>query len=234
MSQQYTHILPTQIPGYHPVTRWLHAGLVLGVLFQLFCAAQMVHPEHAEGAHGELVAHAEAAATEEAHHKSIHEKDAVGVWLMDAHRTGGFVVVWIVLANLLWAVIARGTPRKRQIGVLFSARHWFEAGVIVKHLPRMLIGKHDLPAPGNSLSLIVEMFGMLTMAAMALTGLVIWLLWGGSGATVSELAEMWMEIHAGFAVLLFVYLAGHVSMALLHWHSGDSVFSRVLPWGRGN
>lgn len=241
----------SQLAGYHPLTRWLHAGLVLGVFFQLICAAQMAHPEHADGGHGEAVhaeavaehhsghmdaahtaamAHAEVVTSEEAQHQATDKKGGLGEWLMEAHRTGGVLVAWIVLANLLWAALARGSPRKRQVAVLFSVMHWSKAWAILNHLPSMLAGKRDLPEPGNSLSLIVEMFGILTMTAMAISGFIIWSLWDGLGNTVSESVEMWMEVHAGVALLLMLYLAGHVSMALLHWRSGDSVFARILPW----
>jgi len=244
----------SQISGYHPLTRWLHAGLVLGVTFQLICAAQMVHPEHADGGHAGPVVHAETAnahhsghveagyagatahaepvTREEAQHQPTDKKDALGEWLMEAHRTGGILVGWIVLANLLWAVMPRDNLRKRQISVLFSAQHWSEAGAILKHFPRMLAGKRDFPEPGNSLALIVEMLGILTMTAMAMTGSIIWSLWAGPGNTVSESVEFWMEIHAVVALLLMLCLAGHVSMALLHWRSGDSVFARIIPWSR--
>jgi len=240
------------IPGYHPITRWLHAGLVLGVIFQLVCASLMAHPDHEEGEHGGAamahagavaathhsghadeglsvggVAHAETLSAEA--HQPKHKDDAFGQWLMAAHRAGGIFVALIVLANLLWAVMPRGNPRKRQLAVLFSALHWSEATSIAKRLPQMLMGKSPLPEPGNSLSLIVEMFGMLTMTAMALTGSIVWNMWAGPGSKVSEQAEFWMETHAGIAVLLFLYLAGHISMALLHARAGDPVFTRILP-----
>jgi len=38
-----------------------------------------------------------------------------------------------------------------------------------------------------------------------------------------------MPIHSGIAIVLLLYLAGHVSMALLHAFSGDRVFSRMTP-----
>jgi len=270
------------VPGYHPVTRWLHAGLVLGVVFQLICAVQMAHPEHAEGGHGghgETMTAVETApahhsghvdrvdvnsadvnsadvnsaavnsAAEATHVEGIHmnttahaepvmaepqhamnmKKDVVGEWWMGAHRVVGVLVALIVLANLLWAIALRGNPRKRQIAVLVSGRHWSEAGTILKHLPLMLVGKKPLPEPGNALSLIVEMFGMLTMTAMAVSGSIIWSLWAGPGHAVVESAELWMEIHSAFATLLIAYLLGHVSMALLHLRSGDSVFARIIP-----
>ncbi len=249
MQQTDRQISPTLISAYHPVTRWLHAGLVLGVIFQLVCASLMAHPEHEEDEPGGVaMAHAETAAhhpghvnavgitatahaeptTSEAGHPT-HQKDALGQWLMVAHRTGGILVVLIVLANLVWAVMPRGNPRKRQLTVLFSALHWSESASIAKRLPLMLAGKRPLPEPGNSLSLIFEMLGLLTMTAMAFSGSIIWNLWAGPGNKVSELAEFWMETHAAIAVMLLIYLAGHISMALVHVRAGDPVFARILP-----
>ena len=197
--------------------------------------SHMVHQGGHEG-HGAVAliattpAHTEAMMVEAQH--PTHKKGGIEEWLMSAHRTGGSVVVLIVLANLCWAIMLRGSPRKRQIGVLFSASAWLEATAILKRLPLMLIGKSPLPDPGNSLSLIVEMLGMLTMTAMAISGFIIWSLWAGPGNTVSGTAELWMEVHAGFAMLLLLYLAGHVSMALLHLRSGDKVFTRISPFGK--
>ncbi len=249
------------VQGYHPVTRWLHAGLVLGVLFQLICAVFMAHPEHADGGHdGTAVAHTETVEVHHSAHASVdslghghkmsiaatahaepvttgvqqpmHKEERLEQWLMAAHRTGGVLVAWIVLVNLIWAIMPRGSPRKRQISVLFSMRYWSEAADILKCLPLMLFGKKPLPDPGNALSLVVEMLGLLTMTAMAVSGSIIWSLWAGPGNLVVETAELWMEIHAAIAVLLLLYLAGHVSMALLHLRSGDEVFARISPFGK--
>jgi len=213
---------------YHPITRWLHAGLVLGVMFQLVCAFLMAHPEHVDDEHGMAMVHAKPA-IEGVDKQLLGHKDEFGESLMSAHRFGGLIVALIVLANLIWAVIRRGELRKRQIAVLVSAAHWHDSWRILKKLSLMLVGKGGLPEPGNALSLIVEMFGMLTMTAMAVSGAIIWSIWAGPGNTVTEQAEAWMGIHAAVAVCLFLYLAGHVSMALLHMRSGDSVFARIFP-----
>ncbi|MDX8414123.1 MAG: cytochrome b/b6 domain-containing protein [Mariprofundales bacterium] len=235
-----------EVPGYHPVTRWLHAGLVLGVLFQMGCALWMAHPDHQGGghegmrmeqsAHGEA-AHGEAEAQDDhasAAPSATHEEHATSEWrqaLMQAHRTGGVLVALIVLANLFWALKLRGAPSHRQIGVLYSLSYWRQAAAILVRLPFMLVGKVPLVAPGNALSLIVEMLGLLVMSVMAVTGAVVWRLWSGPGGTVSHDVETLMGIHSFFAILLLCYLVGHVSMALIHAKSGDRVFARISPFG---
>lgn len=192
--------------GYHPVTRWLHAGLVLGVVCQLIFASLMTHPDEKGGELGKL--------------------------FMQVHRAGGVVVAAIVIANLIWAVLPRGNPPHRQISVLVSAAHWREALSILKRLPTMLSGKSKLVQPGNELALVFEMLGLLVMTAMAMTGSVIWNLWSGPGSKVSPDAELLMEIHAVFAFILLIYLAGHISMAVAHLRAKEPVFARISPFGR--
>ncbi len=190
--------------GYRPATRWLHAGLALGVICQLSLAAFMSHPDE--------------------------KGDELGELLMQAHRSGGVVVAAIVVANLIWAMLPRGNPPHRQMSVLVSARRWREAILILKRLPAMLMGKRELIQPGNALALVFEMLGLLTMTAMATTGTMIWNLWPGPGGKVSPELELLMETHAFFSILLLLYLTGHISMALMHARAGDPVFARILPW----
>jgi len=227
------------VPGYHPITRWLHAGLVLGVLFQLGCTVWMAYPEHQRGGHGDVGIEQSAYGAHNAHPSAMrpasvitHEKGNWRQWLMQAHRTGGVLVALIVLANLFWALTLRGESSHRQVGVLFSSAHWRKAGAILIRLPSMLIGRQPLVAPGNALSLIVEMLGLLVMGTMALTGFIIWNMWLGPSSMVSHDAETLMNIHSFFASLLMFYLVGHVSMALIHARSGDRVFARISPLGK--
>ncbi|MDQ7002907.1 MAG: cytochrome b/b6 domain-containing protein [Ghiorsea sp.] len=234
------HISITDKKGYHPVTRWLHFALALSVIFQISVALFMAHPDHhgdkghesttvAIGAPNVSEHHQDNNSHEDAQAHNKHEESKLSAALMEAHQTAGVLVVLIVLLNVIWAIMRRGASRSRQVSVLFSKQRWWEAITIVKTLPKMLIGKIPLAEPGNALSLIVEMLGLLTMTAMAITGFVIWNTWAGLGNTVSEFSQLVMQIHAGFAVILFVYLAGHVSLAVLHAASGDTVFSRILP-----
>jgi len=123
---------------YQPVTKWLHAGLVLGVIFQLTCDFLMTHPEHVDGGHGGVaIAHVESV-TEDMYHQQSASKDTFGESLMSVHRAGGVFVALIVLANFIWAVIRRGVPRKRQMAVLVSAMHWSESWQILKNFPLCL------------------------------------------------------------------------------------------------
>lgn len=208
---------------YHPITRWLHAGLVFGVTFQLICVLLMTHPDHMDGEHSIATVHSDM------HQQESIAQAKLGQWTMSAHRSVGILVVLIVFANFIWALMRRGEAKKRQIAVLFSVIHWRESWQTLKKLLFMFLGKEKLPEPGNSLSLIVEMLGMLTITAMAISGAIIWVTWAGPGDMVTELAETWMGVHAAVAIALFLYLAGHVSMALLYMRSGDAIFSRISP-----
>jgi len=216
--------------GYHPVTRWLHAGLVLSVIFQLACTVLMTSPDHKHGEQSQHTARHTSAVTGTP--QPNHEDIKSGAFFMQAHRTGGIVAAAIVLANLIWALLLRGRPRKRQLFVLFSLPHWREALSIARNIPWILLGKRPLPELGNALSLVFEMLGLLIMSTMAITGSIIWDLWQGPGSHVSRQVEWLMQIHAAVAPLLLLYLSGHITMACMHARGGDPVFSRILPFGK--
>ncbi|MDQ7056952.1 MAG: cytochrome b/b6 domain-containing protein [Ghiorsea sp.] len=251
--KQAQHILEG-VQGYHPITRWLHLGLALGVMVQISLALWMAHPEHQHGEAAQvspISQHHDTGQHSGANHGASHQVDTLMVMpdpvqaeqpqhsehqstalakdLMQAHRNIGVGVALIVLMHLFWSLKRRGTEQRRQMGVLFSTQQWAEAANIAKSLPMVLIGKKPMVESGNALALTVEMLGLLTMTAMAITGVVIWTLWAGLGSDVSTLAESVMQMHSAIAVVLMLYLAGHVSMALLHVRSGDKVFARIVP-----
>ncbi len=195
-------------PGYHPVTRWLHAGLMLGVLLQLGSSLGMAHPDE-------------------------HGASAIGRAWMDFHQWDGLLVASIVLVHLLWSIAPRGNPPSRQIAVLYSAGHWREAGRVLRRLPAALAGSVPFISPVNSLSLIVEMLGLLTMAGMAASGVAI--RWSGAAATHTHASGefAWLlGTHALLAKLLWLYVAGHGFMAWMHARAGARPFARILPFGR--
>ena len=217
--------------GYHQVTRCLHAGLVLSVIFQLSCTVLMTGPHDKSGEQNSI--HAARHVSAVAGMPRPDRKDTEpGPFFMQAHRTSGIVAAAIVLANLIWALLLRGRPRKRQLFVLFSLPHWCEALAIARNIPWILWGKKPLPELGNALSLVFEMLGLLVMTMMAMTGSAIWSLWQGPGSHVSQQAELLIQIHASIAPLLLLYLLGHITMATMHARGGDPVFSRILPFGK--
>ncbi len=200
--------MPDQARGYHPITRWLHAGLVLGIISQLSLAALMTEPS-ISGA----------------------SQSTTGTgFFMQTHRTLGILVAVIVCANLVWALIPRGDPPLRQIAVLYSWKYWREALSIARGIPWILSGRHPMPAMGNALSMIFEMLGLLLMSAMAMTGTLIWFTWQ-PGVPVSRLAGFLMQVHAFIVPALLFYLSGHITMAFLHALRGDRIFSGIVPFG---
>jgi len=201
-------IIKTQesLQGYHPVTRWLHIGLAIGASLQLLSSLIMSHPDD----HGTVI----------------------GKLLMLFHQTDGLIVAVIVLANVIWATVLRGEKKKRQIAVIFSSKAWKEAYIVFKKLPDALTGKSDFISPNNHLSMIIEMFGLLTMAGMASTGTMIWFSSDGGSHShehISALMEILLTTHAGLATCLWLYVVGHVFMALMHMRAGHRPFARILP-----
>ncbi len=195
------------LEGYHPTTRWLHAGLAIGVSLQLFSSLVMSHPDDPETPIGKL-------------------------W-MTFHQLDGLLIASIVLANLIWAIVLRDEEPKRQIAVLFSSQHWREAVLVLKKLPAALIGKTSFISSGNSLAMMIEMFGLLTMAGMAITGTAIWFSHDGAGRIVDDhvtpMMDLLLTIHSGLVNILWLYLLGHVSMSLMHARAGHRPFARISP-----
>ncbi|MBL1353616.1 MAG: cytochrome b/b6 domain-containing protein [Zetaproteobacteria bacterium] len=196
------------LEDYHSTTRWLHAGLAIGVSLQLFSSLVMSHPDDSETAMGKI--------------------------LMTFHQLDGLFIAAIVLANLIWAIVRRGEESKRQIGVIFSSHHWRETGLVVKKLPAALMGKTAFVSAGNSLAMIIEMFGLLAMAGMAITGTGIWFLHDGVSRIVEDhvtpMMGLLLTIHSGLSNFLWLYVLGHVSMSLMHMRAGHRPFSRISPF----
>jgi len=194
--------------GYHVTTRWLHAGLIVGVLFQLSSSLLMSHPDD----HG----------------------TPFGNLLMSLHQLDGLIVAVIVLANVLWAIVMRGEQNNRQMAVLLSPQHWHDAKVVLGKLPAALLGKSAFIQPNNALSMIIEMLGLLVMAGMAITGTIIWFTSEPSGHShehISQGMELLLTSHSLLSKLLWLYVIGHVFMALMHMRAGHRPFARILPFG---
>jgi len=198
------------LEDYHATTRWLHAGLAIGASLQLASSLLMSHPDDPETPMGKLI--------------------------MTFHQLDGLLIASIVLANLIWAIVRRGEESKRQIAVVFSSQHWREAGLVVKKLPAALMGKTAFISAGNSLAMIIEMFGLLTMVGLASTGTTIWFLHDGASRIVEDHVSptmgLLLTIHSGLSNLLWLYVLGHVSMSLMHMRAGHRPFARISPFKR--
>lgn len=185
-----TSNLPTAIAhaSRHSLpTRLVHAGLALAVVTQLAVSLVM---KPAENGH------------------------AGNLWF-DIHEYGGLSAFVLVL--LFWIVLTvrkRGTPA----GLLFP---WFSAvrltalwADIKRHLvqlARLRLPPHDETSP---LASAVHGLGILLITAAAASGTLFYF-FGGGDAHVGGLIGFILEIHGTLGSIAWVYLIGHVSLAVL-------------------
>lgn len=180
---------PTDDASRHNLpTRLVHAGLALAVVTQLLASLVM---EPAEDGH------------------------AGNLWY-EIHEFGGLTAFVLVL--LFWIVLTarkRGTPA----GLMFP---WFSASRLTalwsdikRHLAtliRLRLPPHDDASP---LASAVHGLGILLITATAGSGTLFYF-FGGGDAHVGGLIGLVLEIHGTLGSIAWVYLIGHVSLAVLH------------------
>jgi len=189
--------------NYTALTRWLHAGLALGAVYQLTTSLILLPPDE--------------------------KGSALGHNMMEAHELGGLVVAAIVIAHFIWSLFLR-KKYPSSIWILFSRTQWAHATSLIPAVLSALIGKSKLPEPGNSLSKVIEMLGLLVVVFMASTGIAIWIgLPENKLAVIPHETEFLMNIHSLASNLLWAYIIGHVCMVVAHARAGHASIKRISP-----
>jgi cytochrome b561 len=99
---------------YTPLTRWLHAGLALGAVYQLATSLILFPPDE----QGSTLGHA----------------------MMEAHELSGLLIVAIVTTHFIWSLFVRA-KHPSSLGVLVSRSQWKKAFSHIPIVPSALIGK---------------------------------------------------------------------------------------------
>jgi cytochrome b561 len=189
---------------YDRTTRWLHAGIGLGVCVQLCTSFLMDVPSPGQpfvepGYHFFLV-----------------------------HRWSGICVVTLVILHWLWGL---GGHVMGGWGHLFP---WFSRsrfrGLIsdVKYVPKWLHG--DLPAQKEEtipLAGAIHGLGLLALSAMAVSGTTIFFGMGPHGF-MNPLVAVVREGHMLMGNILWVYFFGHVGISVLHQLRGDRLITNMF------
>jgi len=189
---------------YTMLTRYLHAGIALGAVYQLATSLILLPPDE--------------------------KGSALGHSMMEAHELGGLVVAAIIIAHFIWSLLLR-KECSSSIWVLSSLGQWRSAFFLIPNFLYAFIGKLKLPEPGNSLAKIVEMLGLLVMLFMAVTGIAIWVnLPENNLADIPKEVEFLMYIHSLASKFLWAYIIGHTCMVVAHIRAGDAVIKRISPF----
>ena len=177
---------------YDRTTRWLHAGLALMVLVQLFSSLLMVVPEPGR------------------------VPTQPGAALFQLHRWSGITVVCLLLLHWLWQLSGHLANGWGHLFPWFSRRRMDRLMADLKSLPDWLRNgfpdqqKETLPMAGA-----VHGLGLLTVTAMAVTGGTIFFAMTPDGG-MTPIVRTVAEIHSFIANFMWAYLFGHAGIAVLH------------------
>jgi cytochrome b561 len=173
-------------------TRWLHLGLALTVSLQLLISLVMEPPDEE---HAGALARA----------------------AFEAHEAVGLTAVVIVVLHWLWSATGKADGGLAHL-FPWSGAAWVEvktdvAGLMKRRLPQ--------GGPRGGLPGLVHGLGFLAVTAMALTGVVLFVIFPESGKpdnTVNLIAE----IHSLISNLVWAYWGGHFAMAFMHKGAGHA------------
>jgi cytochrome b561 len=189
---------------YDRVTRWLHAGIALGVSAQLCTSLFMKVP--AEGQ----------ALTEPGNHFFL------------VHRWSGICVVTLVILHWLWGLGGHVMGGWGHLFPWFSRSRFSALISDVKNMPKWFRG--NLPAQEEEtipLAGAIHGLGLLTVSAMAISGTTIFFGMGPHGS-MSTLVAGLREGHMIMGNILWVYFFGHVGISALHQMRGDRLITNMF------
>lgn len=181
---------------YDRVTRWLHLGIALVIVNQLFTSLLMGIPEPGE-----------ARTQSERLFFLIHERS-------------GLAALVLVGFHWLWGLGGHVSEGWGHLFPWFSRRRLQGLWLDLRTVPQWL--RQELPPQENDtlpLTGAVHGLGLLAATAMGLTGGIIF--WGmAPNGSASPIIEAIKEIHGFIAAFIWAYFIGHVGMALFHHWRG--------------
>jgi len=186
---------------YDKTTRWLHAGLALGITLQLALSLVMESPEPDEPAITGI-----AAAT------------------FEVHENVGMVVLAILVLHWLWQLSGHTLHGLGHLFPWFSASGRAAVVADAKHLvaSRMRDNPEVSPLAGA-----VHGLGILVATAMAASGAVLYFGMADNGS-MSKPVNVIEEFHGLMANFMWAYLVGHVAMGALHRKLGHADGSEIF------
>jgi cytochrome b561 len=185
---------------YDKATRWLHAGLALGITLQLALSLVMEHSEPDKPATGI------AAAT------------------FEVHENVGMVVLAILVLHWLWQLTGHTL---HGLGHLFP---WFSANgraAVMADAKRLVASRMRDNPQVSPLAGAVHGLGILVATAMGVSGAVLYFGMADNGS-MSKPVHVIEEFHGLMANLMWAYLVGHVAMGALHRKLGHAEVSDIF------
>jgi cytochrome b561 len=189
---------------YDRVIRWLHAGIALGVLIQLFSSLVMKPPEPGEALAG------------------------AGHTLFMVHRWSGISLFTLVVLHWLWELAGHVVGGWGHLFPWFS-RNRFRALISdIKGIPQWLHGQFpDQQTQTIPLVGAVHGLGLLAVTGMILTGSTLFFGMAPDGSMPGVVKTV-EELHEFIANFVWVYFVGHVAMALFHQWRGERLITNMF------
>ena len=177
---------------YGRTIRWLHAGLALTVLIQLFCSLFM--------------------------EVTIPGRTAPepGHTFFLIHQWSGITVSCLVVLHWLWLLADHPTNGWGHLFPWVSSTRMHLLKSDLKALPKWIRnGFPDQRTETLPLAGAVHGLGLLTVSAMALTGGTIFFAMAPDGG-MSSLVMGIADVHGFFGGIMWTYVIGHAGIALYH------------------
>lgn len=186
---------------YDRLTRWLHAGVALGVTIQLGLSLFMEAPDD----------------------KDKEMVTGLPLELFEAHEKVGMILLVLLVLHWLWSLSGHV-----QGGHLFP---WLSkermANVISEAKDALKFNFPDPVTGSNALAGAVHGLGLLVATGMAATGAVIFFNLSKTGH-MTDLGEIFHDIHGAIAPLMWLYLIGHVVIATTHVRKGHTSVKEIF------
>ena len=187
---------------YDRPTRWLHAGIALGVATQLGLSLFMEAPDD----------------------KDKVMATGLPLELFEVHEKVGMTLLVILALHWLWSLSGHV---QGGIGHLFP---WFSkermANVISEAKDTLNLKITD-PAVSTALAGAVHGLGLLAVTSMAASGAVVFFNLSETGH-ITELGDAFKELHEIIAQLIWLYLVSHVAMVVVHVRKGHTSIMEIF------
>jgi cytochrome b561 len=182
-------------------TRLLHALLAAAIIHQLV-GSGLMHMPRPSGRPGDL---------------------AFGL-----HEFAGLASLGLLAVFWLWILVRRGEHSVAGLVPWFSPER--RAGVIADlrlHLGELARLRLPHPSAESPLASATHGFGLIVASVMATTGALVYAQMGADGS-MSAVAGLALDLHSLVANLMWAYLIGHASIAVLHQLSGHNILQRMF------
>jgi hypothetical protein len=178
---------------YDRVTLWLHGALALGVLIQLSLSAVMRVPAG----------------------PGLGVRD----WRRDAfeiHARTGLFVALVCALHWLWLCLPYARPGISQLFPWLKRDRRLE---IVREFRDLISLRISSPLTLSPLAGTVHGLGLLAVSGSAIGGIVNYLGYF-IGLPIPRIVLHWVALsHILFGYAIWIFVAGHTTMALLHWQA---------------